>query len=132
MGYRTDFDGNIDIVPALSAADVSKLNAFASERHDGEGFPGIWCDWEVSEDGCEIGWNYSEKAYSMEEWMVYLIQNFFQGHTLNGTIAAQGEEPSDMWLLHVKDNTVSVEDLVAQPSGKVTVIGGDTKLLGSE
>lgn len=77
--------------------------------------------------------------------MVYLIQHFIgtnpqakselpflQGHTLNGTISAQGEDPDDMWLLHVKDNTVSVEDLVARPSGSEHIVGGDTKLLGGE
>ena len=129
MGYTTDFEGKIDIVPALSEADVSKLNAFASERHDGPEFPGIWCDWEVAEDGGEMGWNGNEKSYEMETWMVYLIQNFLQGHVLNGTLSAQGEEPDDMWLLHVEDNVVKVETLVVQPSGEVNVIGGPQRQL---
>lgn len=127
MGYTTDFEGNIGIVPALTDEEVSKLNEFMGERHDGDGFPGIWCDWEVHDTGSMIAWNDSEKSYSMPEWMVYLIQNFLQGHTLNGTMSAQGEEPDDMWLLHVKDNIVSVEDLVAQPSGSETVIGGPVR-----
>ena len=131
MGYCTHFDGKIDIVPALSEADVTKLNDFMSKDHrqvDG-GFPGIWCDWEVAEDGSEMGWNGSEKSYEMETWMVYLIQNFLQGHVLNGTLSAQGEEPDDMWLLHVEDNIVKVETLVAQPSGEVNVIGGPQRQL---
>ena len=70
MGYSTDFDGAIAIEPALSEEQVSKLNAFASERHDGAGFPGIWCDWEVAEDGSEIGWNGNEKSYEMESCLL--------------------------------------------------------------
>jgi len=132
MGYSTDFSGGIDIVPPLSDADVSKLNDFAKERHDGNEFPGIWCDWEVDASGMMIAWNGGEKSYDMETWMVYLIQNFFQGHMLNGSMSAQGEESDDMWLLHVRDNVVSVEDLIVLPSGSETIIGGDTKLLGGK
>ncbi len=138
MGYTTRFDGAISIEPALSAAQVAKLTAFCKERHNHQTHPGTYCDWEVWEDGTAISWNESEKSYSMEEWAVHLIQNFLQGHMLNGTLSAQGEEPDDMWLLHVRDSVVSTEDLVAKPSGSERVIGGqqpqitETKLLGNE
>ena len=102
------------------------------------GQPGLWCKWEPTEDGTGIEWNGAEKFYDSAEWMAYLIDHFvgrfpkakgelsfLKGHTLNGTISAQGEEPDDMWLLHVKDNVVSIEELTVVPSGDVRVIGGD-------
>lgn len=103
-----------------------------------EGQPGLWCKWVPTEDGEGIEWNGAEKFYDSPEWMVYLIEHFIgrfpkaqgelpflTGHTLNGTISAQGEEAGDMWLLNVKDNVVSVEELVMVPSGEERVIGGD-------
>lgn len=88
-----------------------------------ESQPGLWCQWVVSEDGKQLSWNGGEKFYHSPEWMTYLIEHFLgktpiakeaaqldflKGHTLNGEIAARGEEPSDIWLLVVKDNKVSV------------------------
>ena len=109
-------------------ADVRNHNGPPDEQ------PGLWCKWGPTEDGTAIEWNGDEKFYDSPEWMAYIVKHFFganpvakselpflQGHTLNGTISAQGEEPDDMWLLHVKDNKVSTEDLVAAPSGNVNV-----------
>lgn len=97
------------------------------------GQPGLWCQWVPTDDGTALEWNQSEKFYESEKWMDYLIQHFlmpgriakqipFDGHMLNGVIAAQGDDPSDMWLLHVKDNIVFTEDLVATPGGDVKKI----------
>ena len=110
-----------------------------------EGQPSLWCQWVPSEDGDAIVWDGEEKFYESPEWMAYLIKHFLgtnplaksdlpflQGHILNGTISAQGEESDDMWLLHVRDNVVSIEDLVAQPSGSEHTVGVDTKLLGGQ
>lgn len=132
MGYTTHFDGQIDVVPVLSAKKVAFLNRFNQERHEGKEFPYLYCQWVPTEDGDAIVWDEGEKFYSSPEWMDYLIKNHLQGHTLNGTITAQGEEPGDMWVLHVRNNVVSVEELIAVPSGDITIIGGDTKLLPSE
>lgn len=174
MGYTTDFDGQIDVVPALNVQELRFLEKFADTRrmdrekgpyyvdsggmagqaHEGDirnynkppdGQPSLWCQWVPNDDGDGLVWNQEEKFYESPEWMAYLIQHFLgtnplakaelpflQGHVLNGTISAQGEEPSDRWLLHVKDNQVTVEELVAMPSGKIQIIGDDTKLLPSE
>ncbi len=171
MGYTTDFEGKINIVPELSAKEVNFLTKFAETRrmnrekgpyyvdsggmmgqaHEDDilnynsppdGQPSLWCQWVPSDDGDAIEWDGNEKFYSSPEWMAYLIKHFLgtnpvaqkelpflKGHTLNGTISAQGEDPSDMWLLYVKDNKVSTEDLTVVPSGNVT---GDTFDDGSE
>lgn len=129
MGYTTHFADQINIVPPLSAEKVAFLEAYSQERHEGNEFPYLYCQWVANEDGTAIVWNDGEKFYESAQWMDYLIKNHLRGHVLNGTISAQGEEPDDMWLLHVVDNRVSVEELVAMPSGKIHPIGDDTKLL---
>ena len=169
MGYTTDFDGQIDVVPPLNEVEIAFLTKFADTRRmdceqgpyyvdrggfsgqdsqdpkirnynsPAEGQPGLWCQWVPSEDETDaIVWDGNEKFYDSPEWMAYLIEHFIgknpkakselpflQGHVLNGTISAQGEDPDDMWLLHVKDNVVSVEELVATPIGDVRIVGGD-------
>lgn len=174
MGYTTDFDGQIDIVPALNEQEIEFLTKFANTRRmdrekgpyyvDGGGFagqdheadvrnfssppdgqPSLWCQWVPNDDGDGLVWDCEEKFYESAKWMAYLIQHFLgtnplakaelpflQGHILNGTISAQGEEPDDMWLLHVENNQVSTEDLVAMPSGDTHIVGGDIKALPSE
>lgn len=129
MGYRTDFDGKINIVPELCGPQIEEIETFCKKRHNHNTSPSVWCDWEIVDEGHAIAWNGGEKSYEMERWMVYLIQNFLQGHTLNGIMSAQGEDAADMWLLHVRDNTVLVEELVAQPSGTEHIIGGGKRVL---
>lgn len=97
------------------AADVIDYNTPPT------GQPGLWCQWVAKEDGTAIEWNEAEKFYESEKWMQYLVQHFLgrnpiaakelpflRGHTLNGEIEAQGEEPDDRWALIVKDNKVAV------------------------
>lgn len=89
-----------------------------------KGQPGLWCQWVPSEDGKAIGWDGNEKFYHADKWMEYIITHFvgsaplaktslpfLQGHTLNGTILAQGEDITDRWQLIVKCNIVTVKKL---------------------
>ena len=119
MGYSTDFDGSINVEPALTEEQVALFNKNCNERHDGAGYPGIWCDLEVNEEGDSIQWNGSEKTYALPEWFAYLIKDFFQpaGLTLNGTMDAAGEEVDDRWQLRIVDNKVTTIALVAVPQG---------------
>lgn len=97
--------------------------------------PGLWLKWDVNEEGTEISWTGDEKFYDSPEWMTYLINNLFSesarayveqnqiaapderfaqfsfDHVFNGEILAQGEDINDRWLLVVKDNVVTVEEL---------------------
>lgn len=98
-----------------------------------EGQPGLWCQWtpgDVVEDdmgepvsASSLEWDGGEKFYYATEWMRYLIDHFLsheplaklnnkhfdflQGHTVNGTIYAEGEDPGDNWKIVVKDNIVT-------------------------
>jgi hypothetical protein len=96
-----------------------------------EGQPGLWCHWvpaNINYDDAEnvisadaIEWDGSEKFYDATEWMQYIIDHFIgpnplaklnnpehfgflQGHTVNGEIKAEGEEPGDHWKIVVKDS----------------------------
>lgn len=42
------------------------------------GQPGLWCQWEPTEDGTAIEWNGEEKYYKSAEWMTYLIDTFLK------------------------------------------------------
>lgn len=153
MGYTTEFTGSVSINPPLQPEAVAFINKFSDTRrmnrkkgpyYCGKGFagqshesdiidynepppgqPGLWCQWNVSDDGCFISWNGAEKFYSAAEWMQYVIDYFIKpgclalghvaaitgGSVVNGEIKAQGDDPNDRWLLVVVDNVVSVEKL---------------------
>ena len=115
MGYTTYFDGSVKVEPPLDAGEVARINAFADERHEGEGFPGIWCQWiaVTSEEGeTYIEWDGGEKFYNADVWMDYIMEHFIRnnGHLANGIIYAEGEEAEDIWRIVVKDNDVKVEE----------------------
>ncbi len=88
--------------------------------------PSLWCQWVASDDGEYIEWNGAEKFYEAGVWMEYIIDHFLsanpiaknsnskwlsehlQGHTCNGVIEAQGEEPDDLWTIVVQNNKVTI------------------------
>lgn len=73
--------------------------------------PGLWCQWIINEEtGC-LEWDGGEKFYAYEEWLNYLIDNFFEplGYVLNGDIEWQGEESDDLGTIHVVDNIVEMD-----------------------
>jgi hypothetical protein len=164
MGYTTEFDGTISISPPLNAQEIAYLRQFAASRRMGRvsgpyvvdgahpllphqdpdvldhneppaGQPGLWCQWEPTQDGAALRWNGVEKFYYSVEWMTYLIDTFLKpgavleselaspvpghhypdefrhftfDHELNGVVDAQGEVDDDRWLLVVAGNTVAV------------------------
>ena len=72
--------------------------------------PGLWCQWIINKDGC-LEWDGGEKFYNYEEWLDYLIDNFFAplGYVLNGDIQWQGEDSDDCGTIHVEDNIITTE-----------------------
>ena len=75
-----------------------------------KGQPGLWCQWEINEDGTELSWNGGEKFYNYIEWLNYLIKSFFKpwGRKLTGELFWYGEEREDMGKIKVRDNEVFV------------------------
>lgn len=73
--------------------------------------PGLWCQWEITEDGTELVWDEGEKFYHYIEWLQYMINNFFNpaGYILNGEVTWNGEDDDDLGVIIVEDNNVIVE-----------------------
>ncbi len=73
-----------------------------------KGQPGLWCQWEISEDGTELSWDGGEKFYNYTAWLEYLIEKFFKpwGRVLCGEIYWYGEDRDDMGIIKVRGNEV--------------------------
>lgn len=108
MGYTTDFEGEIAIVPPLNEAERAYLAKFAETRRmlrtrgpyfvDGDGPYGqardaevraTRCQWVPNDDGTSLEWDQGEKFYDSPEWMGYLIEHFLQP----GAHAASSDDP---------------------------------------
>jgi hypothetical protein len=110
MGYNTDFEGVIGILPPMTVKDLKTIEKFI--ENPGSNNAGIHtsnCDFKFNDDGTGILWNGYEKSYEMEVWLPFLITKFFKpmGYKLNGTMLARGESMSDHWRMVVKDNIFS-------------------------
>jgi hypothetical protein len=77
---------------------------------NGEGQPGLWCQWVLNGDGTQLEWDGSEKFYNYVEWLNYMIKHFFKpwGITLDGQIYWVGEDSSDQGVIKVTKNKVKV------------------------
>jgi hypothetical protein len=77
-----------------------------------KGQPGLWCQWDPSEDGTAIIWDGAEKFYYYGEWLTYIIDHFLGpwGYVVNGEMTWQGEDEEDVGTIFVVNNAV---DLVA-------------------
>lgn len=71
--------------------------------------PGLWCGWVPSEDRKKIVWNGLVKFYESVEWIEYIINRILspKGYDINGEMKCFGEEPADVWEIHIKDNKVN-------------------------
>lgn len=73
--------------------------------------PSLWCHWVINENGTELEWDGGEKFYDYIEWLVYLIDNFFElwGYNLKGIVEWRGEEWNDIGAIGVfSNNSVAV------------------------
>lgn len=80
------------------------------------GQPGLWCQWEPSDEGNLLSWDGGEKFYHYTEWLAYLIKYFFApwGKSVNGVVGWQGEDPGDTGQIRVTKNVIETR------VGKVT------------
>jgi len=76
--------------------------------------PGLWCQWEISEDGQYLQWDGAEKFYNYVEWLKYLIKHFFGPWViqLNGEIEWVGENSNDRGKIVVTNNVVKTQRAV--------------------
>lgn len=99
------FVGGLGFMGQNADTSVIDHNAPSSDQ------PGLWCQWIVNEKENCLEWDGGEKFYNYEEWLEYLIDNFFEplGYILNGDIEWQGEEYDDLGTIHVVDNVIEME-----------------------
>ncbi len=87
--------------------------------------PGLWFQWEPTEDLKGIRWNGAEKFYNFGPWLEYLIVSFLKpwGYTLNGKVTWQGEDPNDKGLLWVNNNELRLLNLNTFIEEKIKTVG---------
>ena len=71
--------------------------------------PRYWCNWCINEETGVVEWNGGEKFYQYTDWLIYLIENFFEpaGYILNGEFIWIGEDSDDRGKISVVNNKVS-------------------------
>lgn len=111
MGYTTYFKGKFTFSRSLTVKEHRTLTKFSQDRHESDKYPSIWCDWVPDEDGNALQHNENEKFYCYVEWLKYLIEHYFNpwGVTLSGSVTWKGEERSDVGVITIKNNIVTVE-----------------------
>lgn len=59
--------------------------------------PGLWCQWQVTEDRQHIEWDENEKFYEYIPWLAYICRNFLTpwGYKLSGKVEWSGESGGD-------------------------------------
>lgn len=74
--------------------------------------PSLWLQWNVvaKNDGFVLQWDENEKFYCHEEWLRYLINNFFipKNMVLNGKVSWYGEDEEDFGDYIIVDNVLTV------------------------
>jgi hypothetical protein len=113
MGYNTDFEGSIEITPALDHVELAAMHKLTHDRHEnnrayggyGEA-PNYYCDYTFSDDGTSLAWSGAEKSYDMDKWLELIVKKL-PGHEFNGKLHARGEDFHDMWTLAATGRTVT-------------------------
>jgi hypothetical protein len=72
--------------------------------------PGLWCQWQIFDNGASLEWDGEEKFYNYIEWLKYIIKTFFipWGIVADGEIRWFGEDKDDMGKIKVKNNEVFI------------------------
>jgi len=118
MGYTTEFSGRFVANKKFTKALSNQLNKLAETRHGGNcdvhpGFPGFWCQWVPSADGCGIEWDGGEKFYAYDRWLQLIIDRYLKpaGVELSGRVLYRGEDADDIGYIVAEGGTVRVERL---------------------
>lgn len=111
MGYSTDFVGQLKFTCDMTPPMLERLCAVCGEdtRDHPEWRNVSKSDWkfyhidiDLNQDSTGIEWNGTEKSYSMEKQVQFVIDHMQEAYPdfgLIGAMEAQGEEVSDHWFL---------------------------------
>jgi hypothetical protein len=110
VGYTTEFEGQFNITPPLTAEHAAVLRALYDDEGDNpDGAPPGYLQWVATLDGAGLKWDNGEKFYDYVEWLEYLIVAVLapNGYKVNGAVAWSGEDVSDQGTIIVSDNVVT-------------------------
>lgn len=111
MGYDTWFNGELDLTPALSQAQITELKDFEEPEY----IPGtderFWtaCHWVPNTDGTSIVWDGTQRFYDYYEWIKYIIEKFLVpwGIKCDGVVSCNGDDMFDFSKIVADDNKVA-------------------------
>lgn len=132
MGYRTYFQGRIDIEPPLNYAELKDLKEYWYDCTTIGKDIAIEVDIEKVEHDhgvTQVYWGRAlipasedeYKGYDIEPQTRNLITKFSADHEFSGMIIAHGEENADIWRMVVRDNQLFTEHAaLSWPDGTET------------
>jgi hypothetical protein len=112
MDFSVPFTGTISVSPPLNQREIDFLRAFSRTRHmrwpEGpyttsedwpqlgpsnenqphEGQPGLWCNWEPTDDGAGLQWNGDTNFDDADEWLRYVVDHFLRPDAVAQQLAA--------------------------------------------
>ena len=95
----------------VGSFDEGSFNKGIIDRSAAKGYtcPGYRCNWCINEETGVVEWDGGEKFYQYTDWLIYLIENFFEpaGYILNGEFIWIGEDSEDRGKISVVNNKVS-------------------------
>jgi hypothetical protein len=108
MGYSTRFLGRFDFnkpIPLNIIESMKKLEGVDTRDLSGTVYPGNYCQWILTNDNKGVKWDGEEKFYQWEEWLNWLIRNFFLPNDikLTGKVSFQGDDIEDAGFIEVFD-----------------------------
>jgi NAD-dependent DNA ligase len=138
MGYSTEFSGELTFTKELTAKQLAKVKSFLGEdcrEHKEWGDTDLtYIDLELLDDFSGLKWDGAEKTYDLVEKVNLLVKNVQKDYPdfgLTGMLSAQGEDPTDRWVL-VMENGKAVERKSVVKGKKVTCPHCDEEFLLEE
>lgn len=79
--------------------------------------PSLHCGWKIAPDYQTIKWDGTEKFYEYIEWLLYITRLLKKhGYILKGEVMWHGEEPTDIGLLRLNKNSLTITRVVQHHS----------------
>lgn len=118
MGYSTQFKGELKFAKEPTASQLAHLQSFFGEDcrdHPEWGAKDLYyVDLELEKDFSGIKWNGAEKTYKLHELVNMILREMrkkWPDFSLEGKLAAQGEDIEDRWELTIEDGNAVRRDV---------------------
>lgn len=124
--YVLEFDGEVDIIPALDAALVVRFREFLQDERPACVDPGdgYTCPWDVDDEGTALSRGYDDATTGFFEWLVFIRDGFMTpaGRALRGTVRWRGDDFADFGTIFATE--AGIEAVIGRfpekPAGTVS------------